>query len=611
MSSAVNPTRRMPMTLAFLLAATVGAGAFVIGRVSGNGAVPQTAPAPAGREPQTEDAGHGEGGEHAEEGVVRFDAEALKLANIRVEPVSYRALQTRLPVTGTVEPNLSGLVKITPRVAGRIETLRVNVGDTVSAGQTLAMLTSTELASAQAAYRQAGVRVRLAASHLQRQRRLADLGEFGRHKVEEARQREIEAHGEINQSQTELAAANNEVAEARSEKAALEGEVARAQNEVGSAESEITEAQGRVRALQAALEQAQTAVGVAESKFNRMDRLIQDELVSRQDWEQARADLQQARTAVEAARANISEGTAKVETARAHREAAQSQVRAAHSRVQQAADKIETLLARQAQVEARLATARKRDQLAEQALQREERIYKAGFLTSKEVTEAETALRQAEAEQQAAADAIRLLGGRPGGGNTLAVTAPIGGRVTERLVSLGETVEPAKSLFTVVNLRSVWVQLSVPQREVGNLRVGQAVTITSDTAPGRTFTGAVSYIGDVVDTATRTVKVRAVIQNSGNALRPQTFVKARIATEATDTALAVPREAVQRLEGKQVVFVQGDHPGEFVSTEVEVGETVGGQAVISSGLEPGARVVTEGAFVVKAQAMKSELGHEH
>lgn len=608
----VNRGQRMPLVMALLLTFAVGTGAFVVGRLT-SGPVPQAGQRPAAEEGHGNEQGEGEhaGEEHAEEGVIQFDAEALKLANIRVEPVSYRALQARLPVTGTVEPNLSGLVKITPRVAGRVETLRANVGDNVSAGQTLATLTSTELAGAQAAYRQAGVRVRLAADNLQRQRRLANLGEFGRHKVEEARQREIEAHGEINQAQTELAAAKNEVAEARSEKAALEGEVARAQNEVGSAESEITEAQGRVKALQSALEQAQTAVGVAESRFNRLDRLIKEELVSRQDWEQARADLQQARSAVDAARANISEGTAKVETARAHREAAQAQVRAARSRVQQAADKIETLISREAQVDARLATAHKRDQLAEQALKREERIYRAGFLTSKEVMEAETALRTAQAEQQAAADAIRLLGGRPGGGNTLAVTAPIAGRVTERVVSLGETVEPAKPLFTVVNLNSVWVQLSVPQREVANLRVGQTLSITSDTAPGRTFSGAVAYIGDVVDETTRTVKVRAVIQNSGNALRPQTFVKARIATEATDSALAVPREAVQTLEGKQVVFVQGEHEGEFETKEVEVGETVGGQTVITSGLEPGAKVVTRGAFTVKAQAMKSELGHEH
>src|SRR5690606_33344997 len=154
---------------------------------------------------------------------------------------------------------------------------------------------------------------------------------------------------------------------------------------------------------------------------------------------------------------------------------------------------------------------------------REERIYRGGYATSKEIVEAESAVRQAALEQQAAADQVRLLGGTPGGGDTVAVTAPIGGRVTERAVTLGETVSPEKTLFTVVNLNSVWVQLRVYSRDLPSLRPGQKVTVTSDAAPNRTFTGAVSYIGDVVDETTRTVKVRAVIANAGGALKPGIF----------------------------------------------------------------------------------------
>lgn len=610
MNAVTQQRRYLPLLVGTLMVFALVA-AFFVGRRT-------AAPGRGTTVVQTE-GGHGEDGHgedrHAdeghEEGVVRFDAGALRLAKIVVEPVTYRAVAAPLALTGTVEPNPSGLVKVTPRVAGRITGVNASVGDNVGQGETLALLASTELATAQAQYRQAATRVEVARANLERQKKLAGLGEFGRHKVEEARQREIEAHGEINQALTELTAAKNEVAEARSEKAALEGEVARAENEVASAESEITEAQAQVRTLQAALEQAQTAAKVAESKFNRYDRLIKEEIVSRQDWEQARADLQQAQSNVDAARANIAKGQAEVETARAHRAAAQAQVRAAKGRVQQAADKIETLQARQRQVEERLETARKRDALAEQALAREERVYKGGFLTSKEILEAQGALRQAQAEQRAAGETVRLLGGTPGGGNIIPVLAPIGGRVTERQVSLGEMVDPARSLFTVVNLNSVWVQLAVAQRELPQVRVGQPVAITSETAPGRTFQGTVSHVGDVVDETTRTVNVRAVIQNPGNVLKPQTFVRGTLRTEARSEVLAVPREAVQDLEGKQVVFVQADHPGEFEAKAVETGETVGGLTVIRSGLEPGAQVVTKGAFTVKAQAMKAELGHEH
>lgn len=557
-------------------------------------------------------AGHaGEDGHAEEEGVVKFEPEGLKLANLRVETVGYRSLPSGLTLTGTVEPNLGGVVKVTPRVAGKITSVSVNVGDNVRAGQALATLASTEVAAAQAAFRQARARVGLAYGNLQRQKKLAGLGEFGRHKVEEARQREIEAHGEINAALSDLAAAKNEVAETRSEKAALEGEVAKAENEVASAESEIREAESQVRALQAALAQAQTQVRVAQSKFNRYDTLLKEQLVSRQDWEQAEADYQRAQSDVEAARANIAQGQAKVSTAQAHRLAGGAQFRAAKSRVQQAADKIETALSREAQQESRLATARKRDEVAEQVLAREERVFKGGFLTTKEIVEAEGAWRLAQAEQRAAADQVRLLGAVPDGASLLTVSAPIAGRITERLVTLGETVTPEKGLFTVVNMDSVWVQLAVHQRELPNARAGQAVTVTSDTAPGRTFRGTVSYVGDLVDETTRTVKVRAVIQNIGGALKPQTFVRGTVTTDARAEVLAVPREAVQEFEGKRVVFAAGDHPGEFETKEVRIGETVGGQTIILSGIEPGARVVTKGAFTVKSQAMKAELGHSH
>jgi len=609
-----NPNRKFLPVAAVLAALSLVVAGYLAGR--------STDPRPSGTavvsEPGHQEEGHGNGeaggheeAGHEEEGVVTFDEESLKLAKLQVEPVNLRSLQSRLALTGTVEPNLGGVVKVTPRVAGKITAVTVNVGDNVRTGQPLAQLASTDLADAQAAYRQARGRVALAANNLQRQRKLAGMGEFGRHKVEEARQREIEAHGEINAALNDIAAAKNEVAEARSEKAALQGDVAKSENEVASAESEIREAESQVRALRAALEQAQTQVKVAQSKFNRYDVLLKEQLVSKQDWEQAQADFQRAQSDVDAARANIEQGQAKVATAQAHRSAAQAQVRAATSRVQQASDKIETALSRQSQQEARLTTARKRDEVAEQVLAREERVYKGGFFTSKEIVEAEAGLQQAQSEQRAAGDRIRLLGGTPGGGNTVAVNAPIAGRITERLVTLGETVDPTKALFTVINLNSVWVQLAAQQKDLPVIRVGQAVTVNSDTAPGRTFSGTVSYIGDLVDETTRTVKVRAVIQNPGGLLKPQTFVRGKIAADVTASILAVPREAVQTHEGKTVVFVAGDHPGEFEAKEVKTGDTVAGLTEITSGIEPGAKVVTKGAFTVKAQAQKAELGHEH
>lgn len=624
MSGAKRGSRFLPSVLGVVMAVAL-ALAFYLGRRTASGGA-----APGGTEVTVPGEGAGHGASEPEEGhgeaeVIRFDEEALRLANLTVEPVALRSLQSRLPLTGTVEPNAGGVVKITPRVSGKITTVRVNVGDNVPAGAALATLASTELAEAQARYQEAGVQVRAASSNLQRQQRLAGIGEFGRHKVEEARAASLTVQGKADEVRTELTEARNQVAEARSEKAAAEGEVAAAESAVASArsaeasmESEVGEAEAQVRALRAALAQAQNRVKVALSKFNRYDTLLKEELVSRQDWEQAQADHLQALSDVDAAQANIGQALSKVQAAKARKDAAaaqvrtaQAKVRAEQNRVQQVEAKIETAVAHQAQIAAQVETAERQARIAEQVLAREERIYRGGFLTSKEIVEAEAALRTANGQRLAASNTVRLLGGVPGGGSTITITAPIAGRVTERGVTLGETVTPEKALFTVVNLNTVWVQLEVRQQDLPRVRTGQSVTVTSSTAPGRTFRGSVAYIGDVVDETTRTVKVRAVIQNLNNVLKPQTFVRGTIGTDAQTQVLAVPQEAVQSLEGKTVVFVQGDHPGEFTAKEVETGETVAGQAVILSGLEPGAQVVTKGAFTVKAQAQKAELGHEH
>ncbi len=633
-----NSIRKVgPLFLAVAL--LLGAGGFVLGRMT-LGSRPVAAGAGKAEEGRGKERheghvhqgsgvrGQGSGvrGEeaHAEEGVIKFDAESLEHAKLELQPVTFRPVPMRLAATGTVEPNLGGLVKITPRVVGKITAVRVNVGDSVGAGQTLATLASTDLAAAQAAHRQAGARTHLAQTNLRRQRQLADLGEFGRHKLEEARAVDVAAQGEVNRLQSETATVRNAVVEARSDLAAREGEMASERAEVASGASEIADAQTEVRTAQAGLAQAQSQVRLAEAKLNRTQRLQAAGISSRQQLEEARADHERAAADVDAARSRITQAEAKVETAKAHVQAAREKARAAQARVEEAQAKIETARSREKQVLASLATAEKRAEIAAQSLAREERVYKGGFFTSKELVEAEAAVRQAELEQDAAATSIRLLGGSPGGGSTIAVNAPIAGRVTERTVTLGETVDPAKTLFTILNLESVWVQLDVYQKDLPSIRVGQAVRVTSDTAPGRIFSGTVSYVGDLVDETTRTLKVRAVIQNVGNALKPQTFVRGTIATGvgapsggapsgawSRSRTIAVPREAVQTLEGKTVVFIKGDHAGEFMTREVKTGDTVGAQTEIVSGLNTGDQVVTRGAFMVKAQAMKSELGHSH
>jgi cobalt-zinc-cadmium efflux system membrane fusion protein len=106
------------------------------------------------------------------------------------------------------------------------------------------------------------------------------------------------------------------------------------------------------------------------------------------------------------------------------------------------------------------------------------------------------------------------------------------------------------------------------------------------------------------------VEAHAEIVNKGE-LRPGMFARGSIRTRGGAWAITVPADAIQSMEGKPIVFVQGDKPHNFVAREIETGATEGGRTIVKAGLKNGERIVVKGAFMVKAQAMKAELGHEH
>ena len=149
--------------------------------------------------------------------------------------------------------------------------------------------------------------------------------------------------------------------------------------------------------------------------------------------------------------------------------------------------------------------------------------------------------------------------------------------------------------------------LDVLETDVDSIARGQQATVMA----GRdTHTGRVTYIADVLDDQTRTIKVRVEIPNKERHFKPGMFVTAKIATRAVGPArLMVPKNALVLLDDSQVVFVESEDG--IRARSVEAGAEVGGWVPIDKGLQPGARVVTEGAFALKAQLVKAKLGEGH
>lgn len=487
-------------------------------------------------------------------GTIKFEEETLQLAKLEIGTAEPMALASHLTATGQVEPNAAGQVTVTARVEGRVVRLLANVGETVRQGQTVAIVESEKLHESQLAYSLALKRLALARETLARRKKLATLGAFGKPEVEEARSLDIQAQGEAQKAQSGLSAA----------------------------EADVREEQSAVRVLQAGLLQTQAHVTVQQARANRADALLKEQLVARQEWEQAQADLQLAKSDVESARAKVAQGEAALDSARARVETAQAAVN----------------------------TARQRIAVARQARQRAESVFKGGYLTSKEVDEAENAFQQARIAAEAALDDIKLIGGTPGDLHTVPIPAPIGGRVTERLTSLGETVQAGKPLMALLNAQSVWVQLNVYQKELASVRLGQSVSFTSEATPGQTFRGVVSSLGESADEKTRTIKVRCIVQNPGGRLKPGLFVTGSIQGTSRSKALAVPKDAVQYLDNHPVVYVPTGGTREFRAQPIQIGPKHEDVIEVVGGLKPGDRLVTKNAFLVKSQAMKSELLEE-
>ncbi len=535
-------------------------------------------------------------------------AEAMELAEIRVAASVTRVVAEKFAVNGTIEAGGDRLVKITPRVTGKIVSVAAVVGDPVRAGQTLALLESSELSAAQAECEQARIGLSLARKTLARQRKLADLGAFGTPALEQSRRDAIAARGDVNAATSEVAAAKHAVAEARSEIAAREGDVASAEADVTSADSRVAEAENQIGALEAALAQAHAQVKVTQAAFERATRLLESGIVSRGQQEQEEAAFRRARADVDAAHANIRQGGSRIATEKAALRAAQAKVTAAQAKQRQAEAAVDSASAREEQAAWRLASGRRQAEIAEQSLRREEAVARGYYRTSKEILEAYGALQEEELRVQSSDRAVRLLGGQPGGVSRIPVTTSIAGRVQERSVSVGETVVVDRTLFSVINLDLVWAQLSVTPRDLPLVRVGQRVELVADSAPGRTFTGTVSALGSAADETTRAVRVRCALVNKGGALRPETFVRGHVVTDVRRERVVVPTGALQEHTGKPTVYIKNaDQPGGFEVRHVTLGVQGEGWWEIADGLKAGEQVAVNGTFYLKSEALKSFL----
>jgi RND family efflux transporter MFP subunit len=195
----------------------------------------------------------------------------------------------------------------------------------------------------------------------------------------------------------------------------------------------------------------------------------------------------------------------------------------------------------------------------------------------------------------------------------IALAAPISGTITKRDVNQGEVVEANKPMMTIADLSTVWVIAQVYERDIARLAVGTGATVTSDAFPDRVFRGHITYIDPQLDEATRTAKVRVEVLNGDRALKLGMYVRVALGQSGGSerTVPVIPASAVQTMDDRQIVFVVTNDPNSFEMRPVRLGKETAGKYEVLEGLTVGDRVVTNGSFMLRAEAAKTRIGSEH
>ena len=526
--------------------------------------------------------------------LVSVKAEEAEAIGLRVAAVKMGPAADHVEAVGRVVASPDGVVEVALLTGGRVIRVHVVPGQSVRAGQVVALVDSPDLAAAQIAFSRARSEARRAEAEV-------TIAESG---VQVAEAAVAGAGANLERSRAELAqslAAEKEIqaavqiAQARRAQATKALEQRRAFAQAGGfSEAQLDQARRDQAAATGETALARESLQARGREAERARKGFDIGVVTRREYDQAESAVQTAKSRVATAETQV-----RIADARLVREQGiRSQDLRSTREVQQAEAGLETAALELRAAEAADERARQGVVAARASVSAEE-----GALTATEArlrsaqagpAAARSTLVEALAVERQASEGVRTLGGKPGGTARLSVVAPTTGTIEAVNVASGETIAAGEPICRIVSVDSVWIQADVFQRDIGRVRRGQRLTVSAESAEGPQFQGVVQSVSSEVDPSSRGVRVRAIVNNARRVLRPDMFVRVLISLGDARVPLA-PAEAIQDDDGASIVFVEtAQHT--YRRTAVKVGSRVGPDVVIRGGLAAGDRVVTQGAY---------------
>ncbi|MBX3208746.1 MAG: efflux RND transporter periplasmic adaptor subunit [Labilithrix sp.] len=255
------------------------------------------------------------------------------------------------------------------------------------------------------------------------------------------------------------------------------------------------------------------------------------------------------------------------------------------------------------EAQATIAQAEASQKAAEMHARREQDLLDKGLTTAREAEVANSELASSRAGLQAAQQRVKSLGGN-GAFGLFVLRTPIGGHIVEHHISPGQSVDSNVVGYKVADLEHLWIELSVFERDIGSVHVGDDVEVAPLAQPDQTIAGRVAHVGEVIDPTTRSTQVRVTVDHPKYHLRVGQSVQATIRSAAAEReALLIPQSAVIYIDGKPTVFVaDGDTRARAVT--VRLGGTDGTRHEILEGVEPGQLVASAGVFALKSELFR-------
>jgi cobalt-zinc-cadmium efflux system membrane fusion protein len=238
--------------------------------------------------------------------------------------------------------------------------------------------------------------------------------------------------------------------------------------------------------------------------------------------------------------------------------------------------------------------------ISKRQLEQAEYLYKNGISSERDYTEAKENYNKAVAANSKVREQIAINGGgNTNAAGTLLVKAPRSGFIVEQNITSGNFIRPdnSSSMFTISNMKDVWIKANVFESDISKVKVGYAAKITTLAYPDKVFTGKVNNVGSVLDPDSKVMTVRIALANPEMLLKPEMFTNVMISNSESAKAVAIPATAVVFDSGKNYVVVYHNKCSLQVR-EVNIIKTVEDTAYISSGLKPGDQMISKNQLLL-------------